>query len=253
MHTLFLDAPYTGKVELCKEITPYLKDKKYNTIALYASAQFCNNLETIKKQLQQLNITIFTSHADRTHVKGQLLGCNSNYASLHLPSTDQEKIDAYLYIGDGKFHPLALVYAQKDQTKAEITEIICNDPISKTMYVLDYTSIKAILRKYRASLMKFLSASTIGIIVTVKPGQEHLKAALTIEKKFPDKKFYFFVDDTISFSQLENFPFIDVWVNTACPRIGFDEQEKFKHGIINLNDAFLVQEILSRDSVMNRI
>ena len=253
MHTLFLDAPYTGKVELCKETIDHLNGKKIKNVALYASVQFCNNLERVKEQLAKLDINIITSQADRTHVKGQLLGCDSDYASLNLPTTDQNAIDSYLYVGDGKFHPLALVYAQKDQTKAELREIICSDPIAKTMHLLDYTYLKTILRKYRASLMKFLSATNIGILITVKPGQEHLKAALTIEKKFPDKKFYFFVDDNISFSQLENFPFIDVWVNTACPRVGFDDQEKFERGVINLNDAFLVREVLSKDSVMNRV
>ncbi len=253
MHTLFLDAPYTGKVELTTETIAHLQQKGYKNVALYASVQFCNNLERVKEQLAKLDINIITSHADRTHVKGQLLGCDSDYTSLNLSGIDQEKIDAYLYVGDGKFHPLALVYAQKDQTKAELKEIVCNDPIAKTTQLLDYTYLKTILRRYRASLMKFLSASNIGILITVKPGQEHLKAALTIEKKFPDKKFFFFVDDNISFSQLENFPFIDVWVNTACPRVGFDDQEKFERGVINLNDAFLVRDVLGRDSVMNRV
>ena len=56
-------------------------------------------------------------------------------------------------------------------------------------------------------------------------------------KKYPDKKFYFFVDNTISYGQLENFPFVEVWVNTACPRIGLDDQEAFRKGVLNLKDV----------------
>ena len=52
--------------------------------------------------------------------------------------------------------------------------------------------------------------------------------------------------------QLENFNFIDVWVNTACPRVSFDDQEKFVKGVINLNDALSVEEILSKESVFNQ-
>ena len=101
--------------------------------------------------------------------------------------------------------------------------------------------------------MKFLVAKTIGVIVTIKPPQKHLKASYRLETKFPDKKFYFFLDDVVSFNQLENFPFIDVWVNTSCPRVGLDDQEKFTKGAINLNDAFMVREVLSKESVLMKI
>ncbi len=253
MNVLFLDAPYTGKVELCPETITFLKKKNIRCVALYASVQFCNNLEKIQEQLDRLNIKHITSRADRTHVRGQLLGCDNYHDSLHLNAKELEEIDAYLYIGDGKFHPLALVYAQKDVLKDQVKEIICNDPMARKMSMMDFSAIRVILRKYRASLMKFLVAKKVGVIVTVKPGQEHLKASFRLEKKFPDTKFYFFVDDVVSFSQLENFPFIEVWINTTCPRVGFDDQEKFVRGVVNLNDAFMVREILGKENALNNV
>lgn len=253
MNVLFLDAPYTGPVELCQETIGYLLKKKYKVVGLYASVQFCNALEKVKQQLQELKIEVITSQADRTHVTSQLLGCDSYHNSLHLSEKQRKAVDGYLYIGDGKFHPLALVYAQKDLPITEVKEILCNDPLRNKLSLMEFNDIKTILRKYRASLMKFLTAKNIGILVTVKPGQEHLRASYAVEKKFPEKNFYYFVDDTISFSQLENFPFIDVWVNTACPRIGFDDQEKFVRGVMNLNDACLVRELLSQESALMKI
>lgn len=251
MDVLFLEAPYSGEVQLYKDTLNYLKKNKYHKVALYASVQFCNNLEKIKEQLQKANITIITSKADRTHVQSQLLGCDNYHSSLNLAEKELQEIDAYLYVGDGKFHPLALVYAQKDS--AVMKEIICNDPMSKKMMIMNIDDIKTKLRRYRGALLKFFSAKTVGVIITVKPGQEHLRPSFFLEKKFPDKKFYYFIDDTVSFSQLENFPFIDVWVNTACPRIGFDDQEQFRKGIINLNDALQAQEILSKESIFNHL
>lgn len=250
MDLLFLDAPYSGSVELCKETLAYLKKKKYQTVGVYASVQFVNNLDKVKEQLQENNIKIITSHADRTQVKGQLLGCDNYHNSLNL-GKEEEKIDCYLYIGDGKFHPLALVYAQKDQT--EMKEIVCNDPLTQKMSSMGVNDIKTILTKYKSSLMKFLTAGNIGVMVTIKPGQEQFRPALALEKKFPGKKFYYFIDNVVSFDQLENFNFIEVWVNTACPRVGFDDQEKFVKGVINLNDAFMAEDILGRESVMNRL
>ncbi len=132
-------------------------------------------------------------------------------------------------------------------------EIVCNDPIGKTLFLVSVENIKIILRKYRGSLMKFLTAETIGVISTIKPGQEQFKPALLLEKKYTNKKFYYFIDNDISFHQLENFPFIQVWVNTACPRVGFDDQEKFARGVINLNDALMAEKILSQESVLNKL
>ncbi|MEK6809163.1 MAG: diphthamide synthesis protein [Nanoarchaeota archaeon] len=251
MEVLFLDAPFSGTVELSKDTIAYLKKKKYKTIALYASVQFVNNLDVVRKQLADNNITVITSHADRTQVKGQLLGCDNYHNSLNMSRDEAKKSDCYLYVGDGKFHPLALVYAQKDMH--EMKEIVCNDPIQKKMSLMGITDIKKILLRYRASLMKFLTAKTIGVIVTIKPGQEQFRPSLLLEKRYADKKCYYFIDNVVSFDQLENFNFIDVWINTACPRVGFDDQEKFTKGVINLNDALMAEDILGRDSVLTRL
>src|SRR3989338_853632 len=251
MEVLFLEAPYPGKVALGAATLNYLKKKEYTTVALYSSVQFCNNLQQVQKQLHDANIRVITSKADRTHVPSQLLGCDNYHDSLHLSEKEIDDIDCYLYIGDGKFHPLALVYAQKDS--AQMKEIVCNDPLSKKMSLVGISDIKAILKKYRGSLLKFLSAVSVGVIVTIKPGQEEFRPSLLLEKKFPDKKFYYFIDNVVSFDQLENFPFIEVWVNTACPRVGFDDQEKFKRGVINLNDAFRAKEILGRQSMLTTL
>lgn len=251
MEVLFLDAPFSGTVELSKDTLSYLKKQKYKTVALYASVQFVNNLETVKEQLQKNNITVVTSHADRTHVKGQLLGCDNYHNSLNLSREESKAVDCYLYVGDGKFHPLALVYAQKDMH--EMKEIVCNDPMQKKMSLMGTADIKKILMKYRASLMKFLTAKTVGVIVTIKPGQEQFRPSLVLEKRYANKKFYYFIDNVVSFDQLENFNFIEVWVNTTCPRVGFDDQEKFVKGVINLNDALMAEDILSRESVLTKL
>lgn len=251
MDVLFLEAPYSGEVKLSADTLNYLKKKKYHKVALYASVQFCNNLEKVKKQIEKENISIITSKPDRTHVTSQLLGCDNYHSSLNLAEKELQEIDAYLYVGDGKFHPLALVYAQKDSKIMK--EIICNDPLSRKMTIMNIEDIKAKLRKYRGALLRFFSAKNVGVIITIKPGQEHLRPSFFLEKKFPDKKFFYFIDDTVSFNQLENFPFIDVWVNTACPRIGFDDQEQFRKGVINLNDAMKAEEILSKESIFNKL
>jgi diphthamide biosynthesis enzyme Dph1/Dph2-like protein len=62
-----------------------------------------------------------------------------------------------------------------------------------------------------------------------------MKKINELKKKYKDKKFYMFAFDTLQASYLDNFPFIQCWVNTACPRIFEDFREK----MANLEDLNL--------------
>ena len=244
MDVLFLEAPFTGTVDLCAQTIAHFKNHKIRTVGLYASVQFVQRLARVEEQLATLGINVVSSRPDRTHAVKQLLGCDNDQNSLGLSEVQKENIDCYLYIGDGKFHPLALVYAQRGSEV--VKDVLCNDPIAKQLTLMRVDDIKNMLKKYRGSLLKFLSAKTVGVLVTIKPGQEQLRPGLMLEKKYPDKKFYFFIDNVVSFDQLENFNFIEVWVNTACPRVGFDDQEKFVRGVVNLYDAMNAVEIVGK-------
>ncbi|HIH11434.1 TPA: hypothetical protein HA241_04550 [Candidatus Woesearchaeota archaeon] len=253
MDVLFLDAPFAGTVELCPETIDYLKRKQYHTVGLYASVQFCNALDRVRTQLKELEIVIVTSQPDRTHASSQLLGCDNDLNSLRLGEEERRAIDCYLYIGDGRFHPLALVYGQKDLSSEEVREVVMNDPVHHSLTILAVYDIVSLLKKYRGALLKFIAADRVGVLVTIKPGQEQFKPGLLLEQKYPLKKFYYFIDNVISFDQLENFPFVNVWVNTACPRVGFDDQEKFVKGVINLYDALNAEKVLEQKSVLNEL
>ena len=58
-----------------------------------------------------------------------------------------------------------------------------------------------------------------------------------LEKAFPNKKFYVFITDNVSFSDMENFNFIQCWINTACPRIGMEDALETNNSILNAEEA----------------
>ncbi|MBU0459288.1 MAG: diphthamide synthesis protein [Candidatus Woesearchaeota archaeon] len=222
--TIFIEGTYEGKVSLSDEVLDYLK--KYNKIGLFAAVQFVASLKNIKEQLKEKKMTVVTSKAKRCCVEGQLLGCDCRSDSLNL----EEDVDVFLYIGDGKFHPQALVYGNAQ-------EVVCYNPKSNQFSVLTEKDVDKNLKRYRGSMARFHSARDVGVLITLKPGQEYYKKSLELEEKYPEKKFYYFIDNNISFNQLENFNFIECWVNTACPRIGLDDQEAFRKGVVNLKDV----------------
>jgi len=92
------------------------------------------------------------------------------------------------------------------------------------------------LQKQKGAYLKFLDSDEIGIIISTKPGQNYYKEALALKDKYKEKNFYYLIFNTINFNDLENFPFIDCFVNAACPRIGFDDSMHFQKSIINIEN-----------------
>lgn len=210
MKTLFIEAKFEGKINLNKLPT----NKLPKNIGLVSSVQFVDYLPKIKNFLEKSNKKVFLEKAKQKY-KGQILGCDLSSAIKI-----KNKVSAFLYIGDGRFHPLGV--ALKTNKK-----VYTFNPIGNTFSEINENEIK---KKNKIKLIKFLSSDNIGILVSTKPGQYNLNKALEIKNKFKDKSFSIFLFDTLNINDLENFPFIQSWINTACPRIS-DEKN-----IINLED-----------------
>ena len=69
----------------------------------------------------------------------------------------------------------------------------------------------------------------------MKPGQNEMQGGVEkIKEKLEKagKEVFVFIGDTLNPAELENFPQIDAWVNTACPRM-VDDQELYKKPVVN--------------------
>ncbi|MCH7902490.1 ribonucleoside-diphosphate reductase subunit alpha, partial [archaeon] len=118
--------------------------------------------------LEKENIKVISSQPERTNSKYQILGCDIYHGNYKL----KIDVDAFLYIGDGKFHPRAILYSEDDSKTNR--EVIMFNPISNTMEILDKKEIQRVLKKEQANKTRFLAADNVGVVVTTKPGQEHL-------------------------------------------------------------------------------
>jgi diphthamide biosynthesis enzyme Dph1/Dph2-like protein len=232
MDHMLIDAKFEGKnIKLNQDTLEHLKKKNYKVIALYAAVQFTHLLEPVIKQLEDLQIKVVSSKPARTNEKYQLLGCITYKEALRL---DVEP-DAFLYVGDGVFHPRALVLAQREEE--HFKEIMRYDPVQDKLILMGKDDCELIFRKYNASLTKFLMAKNVGVLITIKPGQQQFRVSKKLKEVFPDKNIYFFAEDTIDYTHLEDFNFIESWVNSACPRIGFDDAVNLDHNMVNITDT----------------
>lgn len=227
---LFVESHYSKEVKLSEESLKLLS--KYKKIALFASVQFVK-LDIVKKQLADGGVEVLTTHAKRTSTDNQILGCDCTPDSFE----DKEifsKVDAVLYVGDGMFHPKALLLAQQDAERKK--EVIIFDPMSDSVRVLSYAEIEKQKRKYQANLMSYLSAKRVGVLVSTKTGQQYLRLAQQLKRE-SKKEIYIFVGDSLNMLDIENYNFIEAWVNTACPRIGTDDIVNIPKPLVNIGDV----------------
>ena len=140
----------------------------------------------------------------------QVLGCSSP----KLP----EKTEAILLISSGKFHAVSLA-----ATTNLPVYLLESDELKK----ISKEEIELFNKRKKVAYLKFLNAEKIGVLISTKPGQENLKKSLTLKLK--NKIPYFFLSNNINNKEFENFG-INSWINTACPRLDFD------NSIINLQD-----------------
>ncbi|MEN9626181.1 MAG: S-adenosyl-L-methionine:L-histidine 3-amino-3-carboxypropyltransferase [archaeon] len=238
----FVDAKFEGKITVSEKLKKFLGERKPKRIALFAAVQF-SQLDDFVQEVEKLKIKVLTTKAKRTAQPLQILGCDCYSDSFNEPIID--KADMILYVGDGLFHPKALLLAQidknnKNKTKEKMKPVVLYDPLSDSVKELSGEAIEKQLLRAKANVKKYLHAQHIGILVTIKPGQQYLYAAKQLKEKLAKdgKKGYIFIDNTFDLSALENYPFIDAWVNTACPRIGTDDIVNINKPMINIREAF---------------
>jgi len=202
MKTLFIDAKSDADISIPKDQIKKLPKK----VGIATTIQHLHKIKDIQKQIPG------------SIIAGQILGCSAEAAK-----NIENKVDAFLYIGSGEFHPLEIAYETKK-------EVFCFNPSSKKLSKITQADVQRHEARKRTSLIKFLSADKVGIMVSTKPGQNRMEDAEKLSKR-KDKEYFLFAFDTLSELDMDNFPFIQCWVNTACPRIADG-----KPNIINIDD-----------------
>lgn len=191
-----------------------IKDKR---IGLVSAVQFLESLKLAKKFLESKALTVKIGKGKSN--EGQILGCEVSSAK-----SVEKDVDAFLYIGSGKFHPLGLAL----QTEKPVFVL---DVEKKEIYEID----KKIFEKQKyAAIALAKDAKKFGILVSVKPGQLNMELAKKIKNYLEDggNRAYILVFNEIKPEKLLGLD-LDCYINTACPRIAIENRSEFKKPILN--------------------
>lgn len=225
LKTFFVPLTYDFSKEDLSFIIEEIKKLKKEKINLVTTTNFLENISLIKKELNASGIKILETKETSRVKKHMVLGCDS--------STIIDKEKPIVFVGDGEFHPNNIGFVFKD------SEIYAINPIQRISKKLVLNDV--FIKQRYALITKAKLSNSFGIFVSTKKGQFRLNLAKKLKKKIESlgKKAYIFVCDYINEEHVEGVS-IDCYVNTACPRISYDDHINFKKPIISAQEVLLL-------------
>jgi len=203
-----------------------LKKKNASSICLLTTVQHVQQLPEIKRFFEDRGIKVLLNKPNGfAKYEGQILGCDvGNVAQL------DKQVDAFVYFGGGLFHPLGALL----QTTKPFFVI---DPFQNKVEQIDYLREDE-ARKKKVRMARAYGAMNFGILVSTKIGQHNMTLAKILKKKIEEKgkRAQILVANTFDFDALNNMLEIDAFVNTACPRIVTEDQERTRKPIISADE-----------------
>jgi len=238
--TIYVEARATMNVNAAVEkALPMLEN--WQKIGLTTTVQHVQTLDDVREILLRAGKTVVIGDAGRLNYPGQVIGCD--YSNAKSIAND---VEAFLFIGGGKFHALGVALSTSKPT-------IVADPYEKRAYSVDKEAEKIIKQRW-ASIEEAKTAKTFAVLVGLKPGQKKLEEALNVKKKLEEsgKTACLFVAKEVTPEVLMEFPTVEAYVNTACPRVSLDDASKFQKPVLTVNEALVVVGELSWEELCRK-
>jgi 2-(3-amino-3-carboxypropyl)histidine synthase len=238
--TVYVEARATVTVgDAVEKSLPLLR--KYDKIGLATTVQHVQTLDETRETLVRAGKTVVVGDAGRVNYSGQVIGCDySNVRSV------VNEVEAFLFIGGGRFHALGVALSTSKPT-------IIADPYENRAYSIDEEAQKVLKQRW-ACIEEAEHAKTFGVLVGLKLGQKHFDEALKI-KEIAEKNgktaFLFTIREILPEALME-FPTVDAYVNTACPRISLDAPSKFLKPVLTVNEFMVVSGESSWENLLKK-
>ena len=195
---------------------------------LVTTVQHAHLTDAVAAVLEARGFTVVVGAGNtRTPCRGQELGCS--YASARAAAASQ-----YLYVGTGVFHAIGVGLA----TGARVVAL---DPYTGRVEEADASRL---LRRRFAQIEKARQAKTVGIILSTKTGQRREDLAYHLASLSP-------VADIICMQEVSPDSLLnlgyDCYVNTACPRLAYDDQVRFPVPVLSPPEYEIVRGVRDWD------
>ena len=217
-----VDADIGPSVKKASEMLP-------KRVGLLATVQYIGMIPKAKKILEEMGKEVFVGTGDkRIFHPGQVLGCNFSSAV-----SVAENVEAFLYLGEGDFHPLAASFGIKKM-------MIVLNPLTGEIRSVDDARDR-MLRKRFAVIESAKTAECFLVIVCSKGGQDRSAVADNLIEAIASKgkKGYKIVINEITPDAMLPYK-ADAYICTACPRIAMDDSARYSKPMLTVTEAEIV-------------
>lgn len=213
----------------------------WSSIGLVTTVQHIHEINDARNTLLKKGKKIAIGDTGRLKYAGQVIGCDFSNA---IAVADQ--VDAFLFVGGGRFHAIGVSLATSKP-------VVVADPYERCAY-----SVKSEVEKVRKQRMTTISeakkAETFGILIGLKPGQMRLRSAVALKNKLQAKRknAILLALKEVTPEALMQFPTIEAYVNTACPRIALDDLPRFAKPVLTINEALVILEEMDWETLCRK-
>jgi len=231
-------AKISVKEALAKAV-PYLES--WSKIGLVTTVQHVHQLDEAKSMLETAGKTVLVGDAGHVKYPGQLIGCDFSNAQ-----TVSENVEAYVFVGGGRFHAMGVALATGKPT-------IIADPYEKIAYPIQDQVRRVIMQRW-GNISEAKDAKSFGVLISLKSGQMRLRDAMSIKEKLEQNrlKATLLALREVTSSALMQFPGIDAFVNTACPRLSLDDAQSFRKPLLYLNEVLVMLGEMKWEELLRR-
>ena len=208
------------------------------TISLITDSQHLNQIDAIKKELEENGIDVKIGKGKGQLNDGQVFGCEFYPATGII-----DDVDANVFLGQSNFHAAGIAMATNKPT------YILDPYFNEIREITDFA--KKLQKKSTLEVYKAVDAKNFGVIVGLKEGQLSKLTALKFKKELESqgKNVHLIALTDITNERLRNLKDIDAFIQVACPRISTDN--KFDKPVLSTPQATALIKLLRKETIGN--
>jgi len=238
--TIYIEAKTVVSVKpAVKKAISLLKPWKH--VGLITTIQHVDMLGEARTTLLEAGKSVAVGDAGRLKHAGQVTGCDYSNATAIMKG-----VDAFLFLGGGRFHALGVALATSKPT-------IVADPYERRAYSVE-NEVRKIMKQRWSSIREAEKAKRFGVVIGLKSGQKRIDEAMRVKEKLVKrgKRTTLLTMHEVTPEALMQFPTIDSFVNTACPRIALDDATRFRRPVLTVNEALVIVGELTWEELLKR-
>ena len=215
--------------KLIEAVLPSLWE--YESIGLTTTVQHAHQVEEMKKKLTEKGVSVLVGGGTgKTPLDAQILGC-SYMTAINI----MERVDAFLYVGGGQFHPSGIVMSTGKP-------VIIANPYNGEVSGIEEGDLMDLAKRRMAAVTIAKTSKRFGILVSSKPGQNNLEKAVELQKMLKEQgnEALLIYMDEIRAEHINNYSEPEILVNTACPRIAVDGINGIDRPMLTINETEVV-------------